>query len=133
MRKFNTPARVVLADENHRINRRAMLMDMIEETLQLRSQEDNWILRDRYTDDLCKIEEALDELERENPKRDEETAKEYYERLGKMLSAKIKEIKGRRKSALKEQQDAAKREARERRQSRRQEGYSGDPTDDDDD
>ena len=78
-------------------------------------------------------EEALDELEREYPKRDEETAKEYYERLGKMLSAKIKEIKGRRKSALKEQQDAAKREARERRQSRRQEGYSGDQTDDDDD
>ena len=62
-----------------------------------------------------------------------EEQKEYYERLGKMLSAKIKEIKGRRKSALKEQQDAAKREARERRQSRRQEGYSGDPTDDDDD
>ena len=69
MRKFNTPredriTRVVLADENHRINRRAMLMDMIEETLQLRSQENNWILRDRYTDDLCKIEEALDELMR---------------------------------------------------------------------
>ena len=69
MRKFNTPredriTRVILADENHRINRRAMLMDMIEETLQLRSQEDNWILRDRYTDDLCKIEEALDELMR---------------------------------------------------------------------
>ena len=69
MRKFNTPredriTRVILADENHRINRRAMLMDMIEETLQLRSQENNWILRDRYTDDLCKIEEALDELMR---------------------------------------------------------------------
>ena len=69
MRKFNTPRetvapRLVLADENHRINRRAMLMDMIEETLQLRSQENNWILRDRYTDDLCKIEEALDELMR---------------------------------------------------------------------
>ena len=56
--------RVYLANENHRINRRAMLMDMIEETLQLRSQENNWILRDRYTDDLCKIEEALDELMR---------------------------------------------------------------------
>ena len=56
--------RVYLANENHRINRRAMLMDMIEETLQLRSHEDNWILRDRYTDDLCKIEEALDELMR---------------------------------------------------------------------
>ena len=69
MRKFNTPredriTRVILADENHRINRRAMLMDMIEETLQLHSQENNWILRDRYTDDLCKIEEALDELMR---------------------------------------------------------------------
>ena len=69
MRKFNTPredriTRVVLADENHRINRRAMLYDMIDETLQLRSQENNWILRDRYTDDLCKIEEALDELMR---------------------------------------------------------------------
>ena len=59
-----TTARVCLADENHRINRRAMLMDMFEETLQLRSQEDNWIVRDRYTDDLCKIEEALDELMR---------------------------------------------------------------------
>ena len=56
--------RVYLADENHRINRRAMLMDMFEETLQLRSQEDNWIVRDHYTDDLCKIEEALDELMR---------------------------------------------------------------------
>ena len=69
MRKFNTPredriTRVVLADENHKINRRAMLMDMFEETLQLRSQEDNWLVRDRYTDDLCKIEEALDELMR---------------------------------------------------------------------
>ena len=69
MRKFNTPRetvapRLVLADENHRINRRAMLMDMIEETLQLRSQEDNWIVRDRYTDDISKIEEALDELMR---------------------------------------------------------------------
>ena len=59
-----TTARVYLADENHRINRRAMLMDMFEETLQLRSQEDNWIVRDRYTDDLCKIEEDLDELMR---------------------------------------------------------------------
>ena len=56
--------RLVLADENHRINRRAMLMDMIEETLQLRSQEDNWIVRDRYTDEISKIEEALDELMR---------------------------------------------------------------------
>ena len=59
-----TTATVYLADENHRINRRAMLMDMLEETLELRSQEDNWIVRDRYTDDLCKIEEALDELMR---------------------------------------------------------------------
>ena len=69
MRKFNTPredriARVVLADENHRINRRAMLMDMFDETLELRRQEDNWIVRDRYTDDISKIEEALDELMR---------------------------------------------------------------------
>lgn len=69
MRKFNTPredriARVVLADENHRINRRAMLMDMYDETLELRRNEENWIIRDRYTDDLCKIEETLDELMR---------------------------------------------------------------------
>lgn len=69
MRKFNTPredriARVVLADENHRINRRAMLMDMIDERLEMRRQEDNWIVRDRYTDDISKIEEALDELMR---------------------------------------------------------------------
>ena len=69
MRKFNTPredriARVVLADENHRINRRAMLMNMIDERLELRREEDNWIIRDRYTDELCKIEEALDELMR---------------------------------------------------------------------
>lgn len=67
MRSYNrervTP-RVVLADENHRINRRAMLMDMYDETLELRRNEENWIVRDRYTDDLCKIEEALDELMR---------------------------------------------------------------------
>ena len=56
--------RVVLADENHRINRRAMLMDMIDDRLELRSQEDNWIVRDRYTDEISKIEEALDELMR---------------------------------------------------------------------
>ena len=59
-----TTATVYLADENHRINRRAMLMDMLEETLELRSQEDNWIVRDRYTDEISKIEEALDELMR---------------------------------------------------------------------
>ena len=69
MRSYNTNreeriARVVLADENHRINRRAMLIDMIDERLELRSQEDNWIVRDRYTNDICKIEEALDELMR---------------------------------------------------------------------
>ena len=57
-------ATVYLADENHRINRRAMLMDMYGETLELRRNEENWIVRDRYTDDLCKIEEALDELMR---------------------------------------------------------------------
>ena len=39
-----------------------MLMDMFDETLELRRQEENWIVRDRYTDDLCRIEEALDEL-----------------------------------------------------------------------
>ena len=33
-------------------------------------------------------EEALDELERENPKRDEETAKEYYERLEEEIKNK---------------------------------------------
>lgn len=38
MRKFNTPredriTRVVLADENHRINRRAMLFSMIDELM----------------------------------------------------------------------------------------------------
>lgn len=65
MRKFNrSSARVVLADENHRINRRAMLMDMYDERLELRKNEANWIVRDRYTDDLSKIEEALDELMR---------------------------------------------------------------------
>ena len=69
MRKYNTPredriARVILADENHRVNRRAMLIDMIDERLELRRQEENWIVRDRYTDDICKIEEALDELMR---------------------------------------------------------------------
>lgn len=57
-------ARVVLADENHRINRRAMLFDMIDERLELRRHEDNWIVRDQYTDEICKIEEALDELMR---------------------------------------------------------------------
>ncbi|MDY5910903.1 MAG: hypothetical protein SPJ62_02595 [Inconstantimicrobium porci] len=57
-------ARVVLADENHRINRRAMLMDMIDYRLELRRHEDNWIVRDRYTEEICKIEEALDELMR---------------------------------------------------------------------
>ena len=65
MRNYNTNrARVVLADENHRINRRAMLFDMIDDRLELRSQEDNWIVRDRYTDEISKIEEALDELMR---------------------------------------------------------------------
>ena len=69
MRSYNTNreeriTRVILADENHRINRRAMLIDMIDERLELRSQEDNWIVRDRYTNDICKIEEALDELMR---------------------------------------------------------------------
>lgn len=69
MRNYNTnretvAPRLVLHDIHHKINRRAMLMDMIEETLELRSQESNWLLRDRYTDDLCKIEEALDELMR---------------------------------------------------------------------
>ena len=67
MRNYNretvTP-RVVLADENHRINRRAMLIDMIDYRLELRRQEDNWIVRDRYTDEISKIEEALDELMR---------------------------------------------------------------------
>ena len=56
MRSYNrnrvTP-RVVLADENHRINRRAMLFDMIDERLELRKQEENWIIRDRYTDERC--------------------------------------------------------------------------------
>lgn len=62
-RKTVTP-RVVLVDENHRINRRAMLMDMIDYRLKLRRQEENWIVRDGYTDEICKIEEALDELMR---------------------------------------------------------------------
>ena len=69
MRNYNTnretvAPRLVLADENHRINRRAMLIEMIDERLELRREEDNWIVRDRYTDDICKIEEALDELMR---------------------------------------------------------------------
>ena len=64
MRKFNTPRRLVLHDIHHKINRRAMLMDMFEETLELRREEENWIVRDHYTDDLSKIEEALDELMR---------------------------------------------------------------------
>ena len=69
MRKFNTnrettTPRLVLHDIHHKINRRAMLMDMYEETLELRREEENWIVRDHYTDDLSKIEEALDELMR---------------------------------------------------------------------
>lgn len=67
MRNYNrekvTP-RVVLINENHRINRRAMLFDMIDDRLELRKQEDNWIVRDQYTDEISKIEEALDELMR---------------------------------------------------------------------
>lgn len=67
MRNYNrekvTP-RVVLLNENHRINRRAMLFDMIDDRLELRKQEDNWIVRDQYTDEISKIEEALDELMR---------------------------------------------------------------------
>ncbi len=69
MRNYNTTreqrsTRVILADENHRINRRAMLFSMIDERLELRREEDNWIVRDRYTDEISKIEEALDELMR---------------------------------------------------------------------
>ena len=69
MRKFNTnretaTPRLILHDIHHKINRRAMLMDMFEETLELRREEENWIVRDHYTDDLSKIEEALDELMR---------------------------------------------------------------------
>lgn len=67
MRSYNrkkvTP-KVVLVDENHKINRRAMLMDMIDDRLELRRHEDNWIVRDEYTNQICKIEEALDELMR---------------------------------------------------------------------
>ena len=69
MRNFNTPrearaTRVILHDINHKINRRAMLFSMLDDRLELRRQENNWIVRDHYTDEISKIEEALDELMR---------------------------------------------------------------------
>ena len=65
MRKFNTPredriARVVLADENHRINRRAMLFSMIDEEWELYRETNNWMI----LNNIRKIEGALDELMR---------------------------------------------------------------------
>lgn len=63
MRSYNRE-KVTLTDIHHKINRRAMLFDMIDERLELRREEDNWIIRDHLTDEICKIEEALDELMR---------------------------------------------------------------------
>lgn len=69
MRKFNTPredriTRVVLADENHRINRRAMLFSMIDEEWELYRETNNWMIEDQHLNNIHKIKEALDELMR---------------------------------------------------------------------
>ena len=68
MRNYNTNredriARVVLADENHRINRRAMLFSMLDEEYRL-LREANWMIEDRHIENISHIEEALDELMR---------------------------------------------------------------------
>ena len=70
MRKFNTPredriARVVLANENHRINRRAMLFSMLDEEYRLLREailEANWMIEDRHIENICRIEDAIYEL-----------------------------------------------------------------------
>ena len=58
----NRIARLVLADENHRINRRAMLFSMIDEEWELYRETDNWMIEDQHLNNIRKIEEALDEL-----------------------------------------------------------------------
>lgn len=54
--------KVILQDENHRINRRAMLFSMYDEYLEEYREEDNWILRDQIQGKLNQIEDALKEL-----------------------------------------------------------------------
>lgn len=54
--------KVILQDENHRINRRAMLFSMYDEYIEEYRQEDNWIIRDEIQLKLNQIEDALMEL-----------------------------------------------------------------------
>ena len=70
MRSYNretvTP-RVVLADENHKINRRAMLFSMLDEEYRLLREavlEANWMIEDKHIENICRIEDALYELMR---------------------------------------------------------------------
>lgn len=58
-------ARVTLTDIHHKINRRAMLFRMLDEEYSLLREaivEANWMVEDRHIENICRIEEALDEL-----------------------------------------------------------------------
>lgn len=59
VRKTNT---VILTGINHKINRRAMLINMYDEYLEEYRKEDNWILRDEIQVKLNQLEDALMEL-----------------------------------------------------------------------
>lgn len=55
---------VILHSENHRINRRAMLIEMLEEATDAFYAEDNWLLQECIAEDIEMIYEALNELQR---------------------------------------------------------------------
>lgn len=62
MKRIRISNKVILHNENHRINRRAMLINMHDEYLREFREEENWILRDEIQVKLDKIEDALREL-----------------------------------------------------------------------
>ena len=62
MKRIRISNKVILHNENHRINRRAMLINMHDEYLREFREEENWILRDEIQVKLDKIEGALREL-----------------------------------------------------------------------
>lgn len=62
MKRIRISNKVILHNENHRINRRAMLINLHDEYLREFREEENWILRDEIQVKLDKIEDALREL-----------------------------------------------------------------------